>query len=48
LTAWIELSESNRQLGLAYDFVNLRLAQAEAKQAQEHLDKLIKGSDGTH
>jgi hypothetical protein len=30
------------------DFMNLRLSQAETKQAQEHLDKLIKGSDGTH
>ena len=45
LSAWIQLSERNRHLNLAYEFINLRLAQAEAKQAQDHLAQLIKGSE---
>jgi hypothetical protein len=44
LSAWIQLSERNRHINLVYEFINLRWAQAEAKQAQEHLAQLIKGS----
>jgi hypothetical protein len=45
LSAWIQLSERNRHINLVYEFINLRLAQAEAKQVQNHLAQLIKGSE---
>jgi hypothetical protein len=45
LTAWIELSEKNRQLALVHEFMNMRAAQADGKPAQEHLARLIRGAE---
>jgi hypothetical protein len=40
----MQLSERNRQLDRANEFVNLRNAQGDNKQAQEHLARLVSRS----
>jgi len=37
------LSERNRKIDLAHEFVNLRSAQAEEKDAQRHWANLLEG-----